>query len=326
LTHYLNVRSSTDQRIKEHFKTIPDKTDQVNACMKTDDPTAPIVIFSALLKIIHPAIKKYKEKQEIQNLRNELFGNLKNDVSVVHPDYHPIHGSPPKNGLWIQDMEIMKNTFGSIFNFIRAKREIQKADTFIKANLWGNLCSLGSPASNSLTKIAMGFNEKMESQPFIKLPYNFQFDVDYSDKCLRWEGGKIWDAPQWYIRNTINDKAHRPSISSHESEAEGVKGSFIRGDLLLITVIPNMFRGKKIRETKTVTIFAGCHSTGGKAAALLLNDKDILDRMIDQRESSYHFQTLVEVTKLKHNMKKNKFWSTIPLEIKHIDTIPIDIA
>lgn len=297
-----------------------------DACIQAGAISGQILIYYGLYKIIRPTIERYRGIREITNLRDELFGCLKENVSVIHPDYHPIHGKPPPSHPWIQDMEIMEKTFGSIFNFIRAKRVISKAQAFLKTDLECNLCSIGSPASNTLSKRAMGFSEKLEIPPSVDLPYEYKFDVDYSDKCLRWEAGNIWAAPKWYIYDKENDKEYRPDVSQPQRTVQGTQGKILKGDYLLITVLPNTFVAKEKRESKIHVIFGGCHSTGGKAADLLLKNPDILNKMNDERETSDYFQTLIKITHITHEKRNNRYWSTIPDDIKYIGTVPIDIA
>jgi hypothetical protein len=144
-----------------------------------------------------------------------------------------------------------------------------------------NIVVVGGPAHGGLAWMIFGsaYDDRLEpaGDPY-HLPYAFVPDEENEILRPLMNSNDFSPTVNWQIMST----------GSPRSPATG-SGGKMKSDFLLLSVLPNPLSGGQ----KSIVSFAGTHGVGTRAAALLLRDSKILQKLDDVRFGA--FQMLFSV-------------------------------
>lgn len=169
--------------------------------------------------------------------------------------------------------------------------------------LGGTLIALGSPMSNNLSRLIMGYEQINPKNPefgmirnltksFFDLPYEYIFD---SQKLLkkglatsRKIDGNDHKVPNWAIKSNIDNSI----ISADTFDS----GNF-KNDFLLISVLPNIFETNSYENEDKIVIFGGTHGIATKSIELLFKDEKLLS-ILSNKVNTPFWQAVIKVDKV----------------------------
>ena len=163
----------------------------------------------------------------------------------------------------------------------------------------------GSPVSNMLSRIALGYQRisedgseglRRDGVQFFDLPFEFVFDAAYLRKqgittVSRQLGNLLHTVPNWSIRDISKDRMLIPEARDADDWSR---------DFLLVTVLPNIFSLDVEKHGTKLVLFMGTHGVGTRAAYLLYADSTLRTLVSDFSKKEPFFQTLIPVNNIMH--------------------------
>lgn len=182
-----------------------------------------------------------------------------------------------------------------------------------------NIICIGSPVNDKIARLSFNYQSKdrynfSRSKDF--LPFNYVNPLKDSNNLYRYIAGERHNIVNFSIEQQTNSGVktiYTPTFNEN---------NFLKTDYLLITKMPNIFLPNK---DKHILIFGGIHGVGTEAIKLLFQSKDILEIIYKHTVDQGHhfFQSLIRIDKIQHIAQNKAYSKSIPIEISHINTIPL---
>lgn len=239
-------------------------------------PTVTSTAISAITIGVFERINwSYRRWQE----RKELYQNLLGFASDA--DYFIGARYPQREHPWSDsDTNAAIRMLEAIPGVFWERPRVEKMEAaLVEPSLDRNLCFFGSSLANSFSGYVAGdISEAQEDKINLdyapELPYRFYFELDPCSK------GKTLDElketrpkPNWCIKNTRTGEMYIPQY-------DRLTDHYVR-DYGMVVKIKSIHEDARIRGQKNLMI-AGCHGPGTEAAAMALNDVDILRKIFDE--------------------------------------------
>jgi hypothetical protein len=176
---------------------------------------------------------------------------------------------------------------------------------------------IGGAPSNPFTKKLFSYDQNKLAlhPPFAPINFYFDYNVPMGDNVKRYFMGVEHKAGNWMVRSK-KDK-------NLKFKVEPDKKGFQKNDYLIISVLPNWLSGQSSRLRSFV--IQGAHGVGTIAFRKVIEDEKVLEEILEARKGANFWQSLIEVTKIKHTLSKSQPMKSQsqPLEIEHIETVPL---
>lgn len=175
----------------------------------------------------------------------------------------------------------------------------------------------GSPTSNALARVVMGYESRDPSndhggalvierteQDLFKFPFVYELDRSRimtlpSDnnglvaECYRRQNGKKKKITNWGIAQGENlDHIELPEVDEN---------NILTSDYLLITCVPNCFYTSSFDAGHRIFLIGGTHSEGTKAFKKVLRNEDILSEMSECMSRFPAWQAKIEVSEFEND-------------------------
>jgi hypothetical protein len=224
---------------------------------------------------------------EVKDMFGDLFLGTREQVALIPAQSNPtvIHDadlllSDPFETFTHTTLEAARN-FAGVLDQVESR--IKRIDQLVAVNGEGNLVTFGSPTSNELARVALGYTRIDDSDmgleyiPSTALPLPFSYELDgraiaKSDSvhrfCYRTVSGRGIEIPNWGIRKS-NGALLLPE--THD-------GALLQ-DYLLISNLPNVFHKTSYEAGRRLINIGGTHREGTSAIQHLFTNKCILEEL-----------------------------------------------
>lgn len=262
----------------------------------------------------HERAKDVREAKRLLGLADPVGEAYRSDA--VHPLYMPGHLHPDnKAALVAAGFDVLAKGAAA-----REKLQVDATDS--------SLLLFGSPTSEGLSRVIFDYTELPDRDglslidPPLDFPYAWELDPEKvgDGRVGRLVKGKgLVERPPWQIKG-------RSTRLVPETDSEGL----ISEDYLLITRMRNFLSPDAEGEGKFLVSFGGAHGTGTRAVGLLLSDKRLMQRVLEELKRSHMsssgqlggvpkaYQLLFRVSRIKHRRSES-----VPGALELVDAVSL---